>query len=135
MPQPNLKDFFVLAESTHTHYTLEPESNGNGRLLAWEERTYAAPGQVGAEEDQSYEVLAHGGFDRLADALVAQLGEDMLAPGTGDFAQLRRLWDEAVESGEAVVVEPALDDGSALAMGVFPKGKKESEGSYGFEDL
>jgi hypothetical protein len=133
MVPPALKDFFVLTESVGRCYMLEPEANGTGRLLSWEDRLYASPGQDEAGEDHSYEVLARGDFDKLAAALVRALGSQ-LEPGTGDFARLRSLWDDAIDTGEAVHIEPPEGDGP-LSIGIGPKGRKESEGSYGFEDL
>ena len=103
-----LSEFYLLSEGAEVSYTLEPESNGQGRLLAW-------------EGGDSFEALAHGDFDQLADALVARLGEELLSPGSGDFARLRDLWDDATATGDAVHIELLEDGAGPLHAGVGPK--------------
>jgi hypothetical protein len=96
-----LTEFYALNEGRYTFYTLEPEANGMGRLLQWEEVTYAgSPEAEEAEDDVSYEVIEHGNIDRLLGRLTREkIGKHL--PQVED--QLRQAWEQAVsDGGEAV---------------------------------
>jgi hypothetical protein len=132
-----LVEFFHIREGRDTRYTLEPESNGQGRLLAWEEVTYSGPGmgeEVSgiSESDASYEAIQRGDIDRLIAALPPELQS---AADT-----IRMAWEEALEGGEVVEVS---DEGGEPRVEVVPKGGRgetvecfdgEEDGQQGFDD-
>ncbi len=94
-----LKEFFVLNEGRSVYYTLEPEANGMGRLLQWEEVKYAgSPEAEEAEDDVSYEVIARGDVEQL----LAKLAQ--AEPGAAEVAdEIRQSWDEAIDAGGEAV--------------------------------
>lgn len=119
-----LQEFYALDEARTRFFTLEPETNGNGRLLAWEEISYAGPGSEEAEEERSYTVVAHGGIDQLVDALRAQTD---LRPESEE--EVRQLFDRAIETGgEAVVFDT---DGR---VDITTKAGKGEEGKFDSND-
>ncbi len=85
-----LEEFYALDEGRAVHYTLEPEANGRGRLLRWEEEFGPGAEPGGATR----EAIASGDVEEL----LAALAQDEPAAG-GVADEVRRAWDEAVSRG------------------------------------
>ncbi len=85
-----LVEFYGILEARAKFYTLEPESNGGGRLLAWE-----------GDEIEAPEPLAAGGIDELLAALYKEAPRALALA-----AELERAYERAVSDGEAVRFDP-----------------------------
>lgn len=127
-----LVEFYAMPDeevSASCWYTLEPERDGRGRLLRWEEVTYAGSGEgeEAAQGETSYEELAHGDVDRLIGKL-SEVLEDVVDEAGLD--EVRELWAEAEESGDVVRVE---QDGRAEVVPAM-NAKDDAEIDIGISD-
>lgn len=107
-----LVEFYGLSESRVKYYTLEPEANGMGRLLAWED--------AGDEQDEfmMHEPLASGNLDELLAALYKEAPKAQQADD-----QLRQTFEQVVsDGGEAVYFDPY-----GLTVDITTKADKKSE--------
>lgn len=92
----SLKEFFLM-ESHSTHYTLEPTTNGTGRLLSWDTMKFGGSAEAeDAPDDVSYEVIAKGHIDQL----VSKLPKEFAAVAD----EVRNTWATELGNGEAVWV-------------------------------
>jgi hypothetical protein len=114
----SLREFFMLSEGAH--FTLEPESNGEGTLIRWE-----SDEETG---DESSEAVARGGLEELLEALYETplVGDEFRASED----MLRQAWEQCVSDGDtAVSVCLSVD---ATPVEVVPKTRSEEE-SDGFD--
>lgn len=109
-----LTEFYALDEARSQRFVLEPEANGVGRLLAWEQVEYAADGAE--EQDTGFEVLARGSLDKLL-AKLQEMGGG--SPGLEDT--VRELFEQAIEDGGLAVQV----DGEGAQL--IPKRREEDE--------
>lgn len=113
--RPDLSEMFAMSGGV-SRYTLEPEANGLGRLLAWEE-----PGEQDLDDalpdEGSCEAVARGDVGRLVRALPRELRHLE--------AEVRDAWDDAVRSGDSVQVTP---DGRVT---VVERSEPEDGGRFG----
>jgi hypothetical protein len=111
-----LADFYSLNETKK--WTIEHESNGTGRLLAWEEDL----GLDDPEEEGSlgsYEVLAKGSIEDLL---------AVLPPEVQDVeSYLRDAWEDAISTGDSVEIEVGED--GRVHVGMAEK-KGDDDSSY-----
>lgn len=111
-----LAEFYSLNETKK--WTIEHESNGTGRLLAWEEDLgLSDPDEEGSLG--SYEVLAKGGIDKILTTLPPELQE------FEDY--LRDAWEDAISTGDNV--EITVDEAGETHIQMAPK-KGDDDSSY-----
>jgi hypothetical protein len=95
-----LTEFYALAESKTQHFTIEPESNGVGRLLSWETSHYTGSDSDDTQDDTAYEVVAHGDIEKLLHQLAKMMPAAMRFEG-----DIRQAYEECVsDGGQAVYV-------------------------------
>lgn len=120
-----LTEFYSFVEGRETYYTLEPETNGNGRLLCWEDVSYGS--DESQEEEHSYEVVAHGGIDKLLQALKQHTE---LQPDQEE--EIRAEFDRAIDDGETTV--KFSPEGGVERM-EKRGGESEADDVWTFDDL
>jgi hypothetical protein len=117
-----LTEFYALDEARSQRFVFEPETNGMGRLLAWEQVEYAADGAE--EQDTGFEVVAHGDINKLLQKL-AEMAPEL----AGQEDSIREMFEQAIDDGGLVVSVEAA--GTSL----IPKSPREDDGWEPVEEV